>query len=378
MNRQIENLLAGVGSTTFETVARGALNDDSAALVGTPEFEEITTSHADLRTIGIVKVSGIATSQGPERNEQAWSTVVKIIDPTKEARRAILDNEAQIYRLGLFNGDEVPFRAAKCYFIGSHEDDLSTLWLEDLSNAPQPPWNLEQFAVAANHIGQFNGHHLERDTKLPMDILRDSYIARLERHDRGSIAEELVQKRDTEIVKAAYAESSIELTIRFFGLVEQLKEAGRNLPHSLAFGNTHSRNLIPVGDETVGIDWGTVGMEPVGSDIGVLLGSPLSYGIQEASLLIQNERPLYDSYVIGLRSRGWDGNDDELRLGFFCQFAFYISLLGVLPIVISDLADRKEFIEKRMGVPFDDVPSHVAPVLAVIPKYVEELEALLG
>jgi hypothetical protein len=87
---------------------------------------------------------------------------------------------------------------------------------------------------------------------------------------------------------------------------------------------------------------------------------------------------LYDSYVIGLRSRGWDGNDDELRLGFFCQFAFYISLLGVLPIVISDLADRKEFIEKRMGVPFDDVPSHVAPVLAVIPKYVEELEALLG
>jgi hypothetical protein len=378
MNEQIEKLLAGVSSTTFETVARGVLGDDSATLNSTPVFEEITTSHADLRTIGIVKVSGIATGQGPERNEQAWSTVVKISDPRKEARRANLDNEAQIYRLGLFNGDEVPFRAAKCYFIGSHEDELSTLWLEDLSNAPQPPWTVEQFSVAANHIGQFNGHNLERNTKLPMDILLDSYITRLERHDRGSIAEEFVQKRDTEIVKAAYAESSIESTIRFFGLVEQLEEAGRNLPHSLAFGDAHSRNLFPVGDETVGIDWGTVGMEPVGSDIGVLLGSPLSYGIQEASLMMQNERAMYDSYVIGLRSRGWDGNDDELRLGFFCQFAFYISLIGGLPIVISKLADRKEFIEKRIGVPFDDVPSHLAPVLAVIPKYVEELEALLG
>jgi hypothetical protein len=385
MDVQVEKLLAGVGNTTFETVARGVLDDDSATLNSKPVFEEITTSHADLRTIGIVKISGTAQSASDpngKSTERAWSTVVKIIDPKKEARRAILDNEAQVYKLGLFSGDEAPFRAAKCYFIGSHENDLSTLWLEDLSTAPQPPWNLEQFTAAANHIGQFNGHHLKHDTKLPIDVLNDSYITRLDRHDRSSIADELVEKRDTDAVKSAYAESSIESTIHLFELADRLIDAGQQIEHGLAFGDAHSRNLFPVDGQTIGIDWGTVGMEPVGSDIGVLLGSPLSYGIQEASLAIQNERAMYDSYVVGLRSRGWDGDDDELRLGFFCQFAFYIELLGGLPVaiskIVSDHPERIEFIEKRFGVRFDDLPAHLAPVLAAIPRYTEELDALLG
>ena len=223
MNEQVEKLLAGVGETTFQIVVRQALGDDSATLTSTPVFEEITSSHVDLRTIGIVKISGTAvTAQSAkgESTERAWSTVVKIIDLKKEARRAILDNEAHVYRLGLFTGDEVPFRAAKCYFIGSHEDEHSTLWLEDLSSATQPPGNLKQFTTTANHIGQFNGHHLANNTKLPIEVLNDSYITRLKRQDRSSIEDELVQKRNTDAVKSAYAESSIESTIQLFKLAD--------------------------------------------------------------------------------------------------------------------------------------------------------------
>ena len=120
-----------------------------------------------------------------------------------------------------------------------------------------------------------------------------------------------------------------------------------------------------------------MGMEPIGSDAGVLLGSPLSYGIQEASLVIQDERAMYDSYFTVLRSRGWDGNDDELRLGFFCQFTYYISSLGGIPVTISKFPDRIEWIEKRIGLPYDDIPANLAPVLAAIPKYAEELKQLL-
>ena len=79
MNEQVEKLLAGVSDDTFTTIARGVVGDDSATLVGTPIFDEITTSHNDQRTIGIVKVSGTAVSvrHGSHHN---WSSVVKIID----------------------------------------------------------------------------------------------------------------------------------------------------------------------------------------------------------------------------------------------------------------------------------------------------------
>jgi len=287
MNEQVEKLLANTSDETFTTVARGVLDDESAKITSTPIFEEITTSHADQRTIGIVKVSGSATSNGTGRD---WSCVVKIIDPNFDGTHqtsADIKNEVQIYELGLFTGDEVPLRAAKCYLTENHQDGLSSLWLEDLSNGPQPPWSVGLFKTAANHIGQFNGFHVAQNTKLPIDILSNNFLWRHQRNDLKANAAELIQKRDTDIVRAAYAESSVESAVQFFELVAQLLEIGPSLPRGLAFGDTHARNLFPVGNQTIGIDWGTIGMEPLGCDFGVLIGSGLSYGVSEAALVIQ-------------------------------------------------------------------------------------------
>ena len=161
-------------------------------------------------------------------------------------------------------------------------------------------------------------------------------------------------------------------------LFSRIGETGAALPHALSFGDCHSRNLFPVGDETVGIDWGAVGMYPIGADIGRMIGSPLSYGVKEANLVVHNERVIFDSYIDGLVSSGWGGIIDEVRIGFFCQFSMYLGSIGMFPVTIDSYRSRSEWIEGRFGVPIDELASQLAPIIALIPGYVEELKELLG
>ena len=173
MNERVEQLLIGISNETLSIVARAVLDNPSAIVDETPAFEEITTSHYDLRTIGIVKVSGIASIRG---EQYEWSSVVKFIDPSAgDNSTAVLGSERKIYELGLFSDPDVPFRAARFYLSNEHGNGVTTLWLEDLSHAPQPPWDLEQFLQAANHVGQFIGHNFQHDVRVPFETPSNQY-----------------------------------------------------------------------------------------------------------------------------------------------------------------------------------------------------------
>lgn len=365
---------------TFTTIARGVVGDDSATLVGTPIFDEITTSHNDQRTIGIVKVSGTAVSvrHGSHHN---WSSVVKIIDQSIPANVAATwgfpENEQKIYEMALFTDDGLPLRPARCYLSQTIEENIVLLWLEDLTNTPQPPWTLQHFINAANHLGQFNGYHSVNDTELPIEITRNAFHLRASASPFKSNFAEVVEKIDSTAVREAYVETPVESGMELASVFEKALEAAKLLPHSLAFGDSHSRNLFPVESETVGIDWASVAFDPIGVDVGVLIGSALTYGLEEAQLISRNERPVFDSYVSGLQSSGWVGDLKNVRLGFFAQFAGYLSIVGTIPVKLEQYKQRRAFLEKRLGVALEDVPKHVAPVIALIPGYVAELRQLL-
>ena len=102
MNEQVEKIFADVGTDTLTLIARGVIDDDSATLVGDPVFAEITTSHNDDRTIGIVKVSGSAVSVR-HGSHHSWSSVVKIIDQSVSTNDAanwgFPENEVKVYDL---------------------------------------------------------------------------------------------------------------------------------------------------------------------------------------------------------------------------------------------------------------------------------------
>jgi len=381
MNEQVEKLLASTSDETFTTVARGVLDDDSATLVGAPTFAEITTSHNDKRTIGIVKVSGDAKVNS---GTKPWSSVVKIIDLSVEVKSnnasawVLPEIEQLVYENGLFSGESSPFRSAKCYLSDSSENQLIILWLEDLSTAPQPPWKLEHFVSAANHLGKFNGDLAVNPVELPFEILSDAFYARSDPSKFEGQAQDLLEMKDSPMAKQAYPDTPVEVGVEIASLARPLLEHAKSLPHSISFGDSHSRNMFPVGSQTVGIDWASVSNDPTGVDIGVLIGSGLTFGVAEAVLIMENEKRIYDSYVEGIHSSGWGGNLDDLRIGFFAQFIFYISTMAAVPAIIDNYRDRREFIKGRFGVELEEVPRQVAPVIATIPGYVDELRQLLN
>ena len=364
-------------------IARDVINDDSVTVAGDVTFAEITNNHNDDRTVGIVKVSGTAVSvrNGSHHN---WSSVVKIIDQSVPTNVAAVwgfpENEVKVYEQGLLVDDEVQLRPAKCYLAQKHSDGLHVLWLEDLSDAPQPPWTLDQFVRTANHLGQFNGYHFANKTELPIKATRDAYYLRGTSIPWQSQYSKLMEMPDDPIVRRVFRETPLGSGQDYIISFERALEVAKSLPHTLSFGDSHSRNLFPLGSETVGIDWASVAYDPIGCDIGVLTGSPLSVAEVEVQLVARNERDIYESYIDGLKSSGWTGNLDHVRLGFFMQFSFYLLIPAGLPFRFEQMKTNKAvrtWAEQKFGVPLDEFPELKAQVAVLIPKYAEELKQLL-
>ena len=267
-----------------------------------PTFSTIDTTHNDDRTIGIVKFSGTAVI-GNNGSQQKWSSVVKIIDqtvPTDDAAAwGFPENEAKVYELGLLADDGVQLRPAKCYLAQQNSDGIHILSLQDLSGAPQPPWTLDHFINTANHLGQFNGFHFINKTELPIKVAQDAYYLRMTTIEWYSEYSKLMEMPDDPILRRVFRDTPLEPGLEYSAQLERALEVAKSLPHSLSFGDSHARNLFPLGSETVGIDWANLTNDPIGCDIGVLIGSPLSFTEAEVQLSAQNEQEIYESYVDG-------------------------------------------------------------------------------
>jgi hypothetical protein len=381
MNEQVEQFITGISNETFEKVAREILGEPNAVIVGTPSVAEINTSHNDARTIGIVKVSGDASVSN---ESMPWSSVVKIIDPAALATSGdtswvSVDLEYQVYELGLLSDPGVPLRPAKCYLAEVSDADIRTLWLEDLSGATQPPWGAPTFIAAAYHLGRFDGHYSQNRADLPFEIPTDVYSLRWGEQDFVARTNKLRDPKYSNFVNGAFADISIDVAEEFASLAHKIFHKAKSVPHGLSFGDSHARNLFPGESETVGIDWAGLANEPLGADIGVLIGSGLTFGISEARMITDNETAIYDSYISGLKYSGWHGDLTDVRIGFYAQFAWYMATISTFGIQLLEFSEeRREWIEKRLGVKFEDVPGQLAPAMALLPKYIDDLKRLLS
>ncbi|MDA1280363.1 MAG: hypothetical protein O3B95_10065 [Chloroflexi bacterium] len=157
--------------------------------------------------------------------------------PAQDAARWVDPKlEQLVYENSLFDGDLVPFRAARCYLSESRSDRYVVMWLEDLSSAVQPPWNLENFVTAAHHLGQFNGFHSLHLSRAPFSLTDDHYYARWGEGNIESSAVELSRQRSSDLIRQAYKSSSVDSAIELSTLVRPVLDIARSLPHALAFG----------------------------------------------------------------------------------------------------------------------------------------------
>ena len=374
MDRRIEALLRLIPERELTAVAASASGQADVRVSGTPEASDVVSAHGDVRTIGIVRVAGMAEATG---RQVPWSAVAKIIDFNVPPATANLwvrpEMEAALYAGRTFADNGIGFRPARCHAISYPEPGVTVLWLEDLSQARRAPFDLEQLAQIVHQIGEWNGHHIGRKLELPVAPSQDSIARRwsdwdLAAHFRGFLA-----MRDGPEVRAMYGDRPPELVVTLRDALLAFNVRAVTEPRTLCFGDCNIGNLFWLPGETVAVDWASLTLDPLGVDAGSVIGSAITWG-RGAMDVARNEQALFDCYLDGLRAAGWRGERDTVRRGYMLHYGSYVLGTAILPAFLKQF-DR-ERVELRAEAKWEEIPALNAPLVELIPGLLEELAEL--
>ena len=376
MDDRISAIIDGISLSDISRVASGALGE-LVNVTSRPACTEIMSPHAEARTIAIVKVAGVAVGR-------RWSSVVKILDMSVAVNPRLVgstapETEEIVYEERYFADRASGLRPARCYLVSRPTPHLKLLWLEDLTGAVGAPFNLEQLQQMSRQFGAWNGECLERPPVLKFQLLRETFLHRFRTWDFPTRVEQLAAMWDVPAVRAMYGDAPLSVAADLVQAVARLVARGATMPGSLAYGDCSAGNLFFLGGRTIGIDWASLTHEATGVDAGCLIGSSITWGRDFATKLA-HERELFDCYVEGLRSSNWTGEVDTVRLGYFCQFGFYLCASLMLPINLSgtDTFLSGSFFEKRYGMPIAEIPERARPIVDLAPDFTREIDALLA
>jgi hypothetical protein len=108
--------------------------------------------------LGVYRFAG----NGKDRGQPVWwSLILKEIGAPAEG--GYEDNwnywkrETIAYGSGLLEDLPGGLGAPRCFKVEELADGTMRLWLEDLSASNDTPWSVDRYALAARHLGQFNG-----------------------------------------------------------------------------------------------------------------------------------------------------------------------------------------------------------------------------
>jgi hypothetical protein len=289
-------------------------------------------------------------------------------------------NEVTVYERGLFANDTGRgLRPAHCYRISRLSENVTILWLEDLTGAKGPAFDIDELAEMAGHLGEWNATTAASPPRIEFPIGGDFQYQSWTSFDfpkRVDVMSELV---DDPTMRAMYAGRSLEAARAYIAACAPFADRSLKLPHVLSLADCPVSNFFHLPGETIAIDFAGLGNEPVGADGGRFLGSALTWGRQFAEVL-PHERDLFDRYLDGHRAGGSAVERDVLRMGYLSELAFYLGSLVTLPTLFAGpLAKLSvEHVEKRFDMPIEHLGEAAAPIVALLPSYIEEIRTLLA
>jgi hypothetical protein len=368
---------------SFRAVLRRALDKDTIELLSW-SAEPLGGAANDV-TGGLFLVTGTAHDRG---EVAPWSLVVKVARNPSDALMPTEDRshvnywrrEPLLYQSGLLEALPLGFAAPRCYGVDESRPGQVTVFLEHVSDDEDNRWPIERYALAARHLGRFNGAFLVGRPVPREDFLCRGYLrmmaAWLEPYF-GRASSTL----DHPMVRETWSRSLIEWQIRVFDDRAAFFAALDRLPPTFCHLDAWRKNLLSrrLADgtvETVAIDWGFGGIGALGEDLATLVGADVMTWLREPEELPQLEAAVFDAYLEGLADVGWRGDRRLARLGYTITVALR---WGGMPFWawIDDEAftSRLELTWQR---PFAELLARQARLTAVLCDRADEARALIA
>jgi hypothetical protein len=324
MSSDIATLIVKQAEQYLAPVVSRVLGAD-AVVTGEVHASKIGRS-AGTATAGIFHVSGRARTDSGTR---PWSAVVKALG-VPEVQRAWNEHdgmrELDVYRSEVFAHTSGGVRTPRCYGIQT-VGELELIWLEDLSDAPQPPWQHNQFVESARHLGRFNAHWSQSSLPDWPWLNRQGFHASFSgKPSLQHTFERLPHRRDDPLFRAFAPGTGVDDLLRIWTQCDELLRRAESMPVGICHLDCHPKNLFPMhasdgSGYTIGIDWTEVGVSNLGIDLGHLLGSPISWLEVSQEQAWDLRDLMFDAYAAGLRDAGWSGNADRVRLTYLTRLA---------------------------------------------------------
>lgn len=380
MDERLASILQLVRGDEIAAVAARALGVKTILDPGQPAYEEIDKTHADARTIGIVRVTGTASVSGGAA--QRWSSVLKLVDLVVEGFNnsdTSPENEERVYERGIFAGTGLKFRPAHCFHVSHPADNVTVLWLEDLTRAKGPPFEMGELRQILRHLGEWNAVMARDPPQLDFSISSDFPKRRWDRWNFPARVADLQRLNGDLMVGDLYSRQPLRLAAQFVTVLGQLVERSSSLPHALSFSDAPIGNFFCLADETVAIDWSGIGIEPLGADGGCLVGSALTWGTRFADVAA-NERDLFESYADSFAEADAATDRRSLRAGYLAHLAFYLGTIAIFPTMAAGprAVHSRHFFEKRFGMPIEEFCGIAGQVIDLLPSYINEARSLVA
>jgi hypothetical protein len=137
----------------------------------------------------VFRFQGTAREAG---NTVPWSLILKVVRPTKKTEDPAgvwyWKREVLAYRSGLLHnlpGGNI--RAPACVEVSERPDGSMWLWLENVKDDIGTPWPVEQYAIVARHLGQFNGAYLTGQAFPREPYITQNWLRKYVEHAAASI-----------------------------------------------------------------------------------------------------------------------------------------------------------------------------------------------
>jgi hypothetical protein len=370
---------------TLVVPVRRALRCETAEVLGW-DYERIGQNLLAMNTGGLYRFHGKARDRG---QTVEWSLVLKSIQQPgggsdSPSHHAYWRREVEVYQSDLLDDLPEGLAAPRCFGTVEMPGGGIGVWLEEIIETPGGDWPLARYALAARHLGRFNGVYLT-DRPLPSY----PWLTRRKFHD-GFAGDTPLRdcfgspgRWDHPAMRRAFRPPVADDLLRLRDDHPWFLDALDRLPQTLCHHDAWRANLLsrltPQGEEeTVAVDWALVGIGAIGQPLGELVFTTL--------LLYQGKVPdaaalrerVFEGYLEGLRDVGWHGDPRLARLGFAASAVFHAGCM--LPWIIKRTLEEHALsgVERRWARPLEELLEHWAERANDLLVVVEEARSLVS